>query len=75
MHYEAKSVWDEAGLKIGPKRGIHRAVRGSTDLLPFEFEALNPQVRFTQCMSRMELFRLGLWFVRQSLTSWRRETW
>jgi hypothetical protein len=49
---------------------VQSAKIGDAPALALEFENLNPQVRFTHCLTRWELFRCGIWFLRQSMRRW-----
>jgi hypothetical protein len=71
MNYTTTSIWDATGFRVAPPPNVYAAKIGNTPVLPLEFESLNPQVRFTQCMTRWELLRTGLWFVRQSFRQWK----
>ncbi len=70
MHWSRQSIWDEAGFRVAPPPRAHSAKIGDKPALALEFEALNPQVRFTQCMTRWELLRTGAWFIRQAVRRW-----
>lgn len=70
MHWTPTSIWDETGFRVAPPHRVHSAKIGDTPALALEFENLNPQVRFTHCLTRWELFRCGMWFLRQSVRRW-----
>ncbi len=70
MHFTRTAIWCETGFKVAPKADVYAAKIGDTPVLALEFESLNPQVRFTQCMSRWELLRVALWFTKQAARRW-----
>lgn len=43
------------------------AVKGNYGFGVAEFENLNPHVSFRRVMSRGDMFRIGIWFIRMAL--------
>lgn len=70
MNFTSTAIWSQYGFRIAPPVDKNGYRIDGQRVLPLEFENLNPHVAFTHCMTRWELFRCGLWFVKQSVRRW-----
>jgi hypothetical protein len=66
LRFTPTAVWHPTGFTLAVTAGS----RGYPELdRVASFESLNPQVRFVHCMSRWDMFKLGLWLVRRSASA------
>lgn len=62
IHTTAESVWANTGFKLSRK-----PARDGYGHCALDFEDLNPQVKFTRVVSRVDLARMAWWMLRQAV--------